>query len=311
MNIQPNILFASHKGAPFVGDEVHAHNLPQGAPFHNALSTKITDFASTISYRTNVISKLFLVSACVTLCAGPLIFAQEDQNPDIAQINIYREQAERGDAQAAYKVGRLYESVLEDYTEALRWFRKAAEQGNAGARLELGRMYLDGKGVERDYSEAASWLRCPKLDAQLVSSCTATIDLPQPALDLLTKMKCDVEGGAVYDYVSAIPLTADASVAYQVCCRDFHRDPCDAVLIGKVGSQWKNLTTKGGLQGLGEACRDLLPLQSQHNGIHDLCVPNQCDLATYQRTKRCATEVWQFRNGRYQSASSTVAEHAH
>jgi|SRR5580700_6221887 hypothetical protein len=41
MNIEPNILFASQLGAPFVGDELHTHNLPQGAPFHNALSPAI------------------------------------------------------------------------------------------------------------------------------------------------------------------------------------------------------------------------------------------------------------------------------
>ena len=41
MNIEPNILFASHQGVPFVDDEVHVHNLPQGAPFHNALSPAI------------------------------------------------------------------------------------------------------------------------------------------------------------------------------------------------------------------------------------------------------------------------------
>ncbi len=36
-------LFVSHQGAPFVGDEVHTHNLPQGAPFYNAFSTAIRE----------------------------------------------------------------------------------------------------------------------------------------------------------------------------------------------------------------------------------------------------------------------------
>jgi len=86
-------------------------------------------------------------------------------------MNTYRQQAERGDAEADFKLGLLYEYGYKptseddgkDYAQALRWFRKAAEQDHADARLELGKMYLDGKGVERDYAEAARWLRCPKL----------------------------------------------------------------------------------------------------------------------------------------------------
>ena len=233
-------------------------------------------------------------------------------------MNTYRQQAERGDAEADFKLGLLYEYGYKptseddgkDYAQALRWFRKAAEQDHADARLELGKMYLDGKGVERDYAEAARWLRCPKLDEQLVSSCTAGA-IPQPAFDLLAKMKCPVVEGAVGGYGSAISLTPNATVAYQVCCRDFHRGPCEAVLIGKIGSQWSDLTAKEGLQGSGEACRDLLPLESQHNGVHDLCIPNECDLATFQRTKHCTAAVWQFRNGRYHDVASKLAEHSH
>ena len=71
----------------------------------NLFSPEITDFASTVSYRTNVISKLLFVFACVTFCAGPLTFAQERDSLDPTQMNTYRQQAERDDAEAEFKLG--------------------------------------------------------------------------------------------------------------------------------------------------------------------------------------------------------------
>src|ERR1700680_2896601 len=39
MNVEPNILFTVHKGAPFVSDDVNHHNLlQQVAPFYNAIT---------------------------------------------------------------------------------------------------------------------------------------------------------------------------------------------------------------------------------------------------------------------------------
>ena len=38
-------------------------------------------------------------------------------------------------------------------------YRKAAEHGLVTAQLELAHLYLSGKGVQRDYFEAARWFR--------------------------------------------------------------------------------------------------------------------------------------------------------
>ena len=46
------------------------------------------------------------------------------------------------------------EGVLEDDTEAVRWFRLAAEQGHAGAQSSLGFMYDYGQGILEDEAEA-------------------------------------------------------------------------------------------------------------------------------------------------------------
>ena len=41
--------------------------------------------------------------------------------------------------------------VSRDYNEAAKWYNKAAEQGVAYAQNNLGSMYYDGRGVSRDY----------------------------------------------------------------------------------------------------------------------------------------------------------------
>src|SRR6266478_2679092 len=47
----------------------------------------------------------------------------------------------------------------QDYASAAAWFRIAAEKGHAKAQHNLALMNEEGKGVPRDYSEAAKWYR--------------------------------------------------------------------------------------------------------------------------------------------------------
>jgi len=72
-----------------------------------------------------------------------------------------KEQAEKGDAKAQYRLAQMYASgnqVEKDNTEALKWYRKAAEQGFADAQAKLGDLYRLGQsGVERHYIESAKW----------------------------------------------------------------------------------------------------------------------------------------------------------
>jgi TPR repeat protein len=74
----------------------------------------------------------------------------------------YRKAAEKGDADAQYALGDLYDSDqggLQDYEQAAFWYRKAADQGNSNAEYKLGNLYLDGDGVPQDATEAAAWYR--------------------------------------------------------------------------------------------------------------------------------------------------------
>ena len=105
----------------------------------------------------------------------------------------YQKAAEQGHVEAQQILGRMYaklgkiyedgQGVKQDYAEAAKWYRKAekqghdqatdalhalkltqkltqkAESGNVGAQMELGLMCEKGKGVKRDYAEAAKWYR--------------------------------------------------------------------------------------------------------------------------------------------------------
>ena len=55
----------------------------------------------------------------------------------------------------------MYEEGLvgatEDYKEAAKWYLKAAEKGHAQAQYKMGTMYTLGKGVYKDRIEAAKW----------------------------------------------------------------------------------------------------------------------------------------------------------
>jgi TPR repeat protein len=68
--------------------------------------------------------------------------------------------AELGHADAQHILGLMYRNgkgVPRDYVEAARWFRKAAEQGLAQAQNGLGLIYASGQGVPQDYVLAHKW----------------------------------------------------------------------------------------------------------------------------------------------------------
>jgi uncharacterized protein len=49
------------------------------------------------------------------------------------------------------------EGVVQDYTEATKWYRKAADQGLAEAEFKLGLLSESGLGVMQDYVVAYMW----------------------------------------------------------------------------------------------------------------------------------------------------------
>jgi TPR repeat protein len=74
----------------------------------------------------------------------------------------YRPLAEKGDPEAQYRIGRLYEFgnfSPQDKAQGIAWVRKAADQGHVDAEQELGVVYATGDGVPQDDVQAVAWFR--------------------------------------------------------------------------------------------------------------------------------------------------------
>jgi S1-C subfamily serine protease len=74
----------------------------------------------------------------------------------------YRRAADQGLAEAQFNLGNMYrrgEGVPSNDAEAVRWYRRAAEQGYANAQFNLGFMYDFGEGVPGNDVEAVRWYR--------------------------------------------------------------------------------------------------------------------------------------------------------
>ena len=77
------------------------------------------------------------------------------------EIERLRWAAEQGDAFAQNDCGLIHatgKGVPRDYQEAAKWYRLAAEQGDALAQYNLGFRYSKGRGVPQDYVQAHKWL---------------------------------------------------------------------------------------------------------------------------------------------------------
>jgi len=75
-------------------------------------------------------------------------------------LQWYRRAADLGHVYAQYALGLRYyrgEDVARDITQALQWFQKAAEQGDVDAQFSLGGIYFRGDGVPRDFTRALQW----------------------------------------------------------------------------------------------------------------------------------------------------------
>ena len=77
-----------------------------------------------------------------------------------AALKHWTKAAGKGDAEAQYRLGRLYdrgEGTEMDPATALIWYTKAAEQGVQEAQTNLGVLYDTGRGTEVNDRAAARW----------------------------------------------------------------------------------------------------------------------------------------------------------
>lgn len=71
--------------------------------------------------------------------------------------------------------------------------------------------------------------------------------------------------------------------------------------MGKVGTQWKELTAKEGLLGFDGACNLFVVLETQRAAFHDVCLPNECSPTTDAKSKACVPTIWQYEGNRYRA----------
>jgi len=106
------------------------------------------------------LSALFCSTAAVAgLKEGYAALSKKDY---VTAANEYRPLAERGDPEAQYRIGRMYEfgnGYPQDKAQGIAWIRKAAAQGHVDAEQELGVVYATGDGVKQDDVQAVSWFR--------------------------------------------------------------------------------------------------------------------------------------------------------
>jgi hypothetical protein len=115
-----------------------------------------------------MLSAVGLLALALTLCCGPVV-AGITEGLDALRKNDYataerelRPLAERGDPEAKYRIGLMYEfgkGYPQDKGHGIVWFRKAAQQSHAAAQTELAIIYATGDGVAQDDKQAFEWFR--------------------------------------------------------------------------------------------------------------------------------------------------------
>jgi TPR repeat protein len=84
----------------------------------------------------------------------------EKMQPDMPRII---EEAENGNALAAFRLGQLYArgswGVTQDFKESEKWFLLSAKGGFRTSQLKLALMYEFGRGAEKNLNEALYWYK--------------------------------------------------------------------------------------------------------------------------------------------------------
>ena len=79
-----------------------------------------------------------------------------------AAYDLWRPLAERGDANAQFSLGNMYQfgdGVVKDHKIAARWYKRAAIQGVAKAQYNLGFLFYNSQQLNRDDKAAVKWFR--------------------------------------------------------------------------------------------------------------------------------------------------------
>lgn len=135
---------------------------------------------------------------------------------------LYEEGAKHGDAQAAERLGDLYNyrpGLPEDHQKAIYWYNKAIDLGNPVPCWAVGVIYRDGKGnVPKNLGLAEQYFLQGSEKGQHYSM----YDLSGMYADNLTKTSNDIEGLKWLEVVTAFASTCPKS---NEGCQYILRDP--------------------------------------------------------------------------------------
>ena len=97
-----------------------------------------------------------------------------------------RTRALQGDARAQYEMGEYFyegRGVPRDFAEAAGWFAQAAQQGLAQAQCSLGLMSFLGRGLPRDPVQGYKWLLLAsrQKDERALQACPKALTKLTPA----------------------------------------------------------------------------------------------------------------------------------
>ncbi len=85
-----------------------------------------------------------------------------NHSSSLTSLQELRRLAESGDAESQYWMAIHYStgaSVIQNDTEAAKWFQRAANQGHVQAQARLASWYWSGRGVPKDLLKAYFWAR--------------------------------------------------------------------------------------------------------------------------------------------------------
>ncbi len=85
---------------------------------------------------------------------GKNAYQKEDRK---LALSYFIKSAQRGYLPAFVEAGSLYEFTQPNYQQAAFWYREGAEKGSAEAQFRLGHLFEQGAGMPQNYPEAARW----------------------------------------------------------------------------------------------------------------------------------------------------------
>lgn len=113
----------------------------------------MTTACSTNRLHRALVSFAMFSTLCICSC-----HSQQPKNPSLGQLLA---KAQKGDSEAEYQLGLLYErgspEAAKDSAKAIQWFRVLADKGDRRGDNALGVAYLHGYGVTEDDTTGFEW----------------------------------------------------------------------------------------------------------------------------------------------------------